>query len=142
MKDSIKKEQVFKHSIDKVWKAITIGEEISTWFISADFKAEEGYRYTFIAPKEENCTPITGIVQKATPYTLIYTWIVEGTDVETKVTWRLEKIDEGTKLYLEHSGISNYSAETAIHMFTSFNGGWDNCISKLSQYLIQEVHAG
>lgn len=142
MKDTISKEHILKHSIDTVWSAITKQEEISTWFIEADFKAEPGYKYTFTAPEEQNCTQITGEIKKANPYTLIYTWVVAGTDTETTVKWELEKTEEGTKVYLEHSGISNYPGETAVNMFNSFNGGWDNCISELSGYLKKSVHAG
>ncbi|MGB5820495.1 MAG: SRPBCC domain-containing protein [Saonia sp.] len=140
MNDSIIKEHVFNHPIDRVWNAISQAEEISNWFIKADFKAETGYAYTFNS-KGENCTQITGVVQKADPYTLVYTWIVENTDAETTVKWVLEKVGQGTKLYLEHSGISNYPGDTAVSMFNSFNGGWDNCINELSEYLIKEVHA-
>ncbi|MFD2562408.1 SRPBCC family protein [Aquimarina rubra] len=142
MKDSIIKEQIFKHSIDKIWNAISRQEEISSWFIPADFKAEVGYKYTFNSPDEENCSQITGTIKQAHPYTLEYTWIVANTDVETTVTWKLEKVEEGTKLYLEHSGIANYPGETAVTMFNSFHGGWDNCIHELSGYLKQAVHAG
>ena len=141
MKDKIIKEHVFSHEINKVWKAISIGEELSSWFINADFKPEVGYNYTFNSTGE-NCAKITGIVKQADPYTLIYTWIVEGTDIETEVKWVLEKVAQGTKLYLEHSGISNYPGETAVQMFTSFNGGWDNCITELSQYINKILHAG
>lgn len=142
MKDLITKEHVFKHSIDKIWNAISKAEEISTWFIPADFKAEVGYKYTFNSPDTENCSKITGIVKQANPYTLIYTWMIADTNVETTVTWKLEKIEGGTKLYLEHSGISNYSGDTAVTMFNSFNGGWNNCITELAGYLTQEIHAG
>ncbi|WP_299252566.1 SRPBCC domain-containing protein [uncultured Aquimarina sp.] len=141
MKDRITKEHIFKHSIDKIWNAISKAEEISTWFIPADFKAEVGYNYSFNSADKENCSQITGTVKQASPYTLIYTWIVANTDVETTVTWKLEKIEGGTKLYLEHSGISNYPVDNVITMFKSFNGGWDNCINQLSGYLTQEVHA-
>ncbi len=141
MKDVISKEHVFFHPIDKVWNAISKEEEISTWFINADFKAEPGYAYTFNS-KGEDCAQITGVVKKALPYTLIYTWIVQDTHVETIVTWKLEETAGGTKLYLEHSGIANYPGETAVKMFSSFKGGWDRCISDLTQYLKQEVHAG
>ncbi len=142
MKDFIRKEQLFSHSIDNVWNAITKQEEISTWFIKADFKAETGYKYTFTASPESNCTEITGEVKQATPYTLIYTWIVGGTTTETTVKWELTETNNGTKLILEHSGISDYPSETAVKMFGDFNGGWDNCISELSGYLKQTIHAG
>lgn len=142
MKDVIKKEHLFNHPIDKVWGAISRAEEISIWFIKADFKAEKGYQYTFTASEEKGCLTITGEVKKSDPYELSYTWVVQDTTTETTVTWRLESINEGTKLYLEHSGISNYGGETAVKMFESFNGGWSNCVNELSGYLKNLVHAG
>lgn len=143
MKSIITKEVQFSHSIDKVWNAITKAEEISTWFIKADFKAEPGYQYTFTSPpNEKGCTVISGEVKQSSPYTLIYTWVVGDTNVETTVKWELESTESGTKLYLEHSGISNYAGDTAIAMFESFNGGWDNCIEGLTSYLKDLVNAG
>ncbi len=142
MKDVITKEHVFNHPIDRVWNAISIGKEISAWFINADFKAEPGYKYTFTAGEEKGCTQITGTVKEANPYTLIYTWVVQDTTVETTVKWMLKEVEGKTKLVLEHSGISNYTADTAVTMFGHFSIGWDNCISLLTGYLTKEVHAG
>ena len=143
MKDAITKETTFNHSIDKVWNAITKSEEIATWFIQNNFKAEKGYQYTFTSePNEKGCTTISGEVKRSDPYTLIYSWIVGDTNIETIVKWELESTENGTKLYLEHSGISNYAGETAVAMFESFNGGWDNCIHGLTSYLKDLVNAG
>lgn len=143
MNDVIIKEVEFKHPINRVWDAITKAEEISTWFIKADFKAEPGYQYTFTSPpNEKGCTVISGEVKKANPYVLIYTWIVADTKVETTVKWELQTTQNGTKLSLEHSGITNYAGDTAVAMFESFNGGWDNCISGLTSYLKEAVNAG
>lgn len=141
MKDVITKEALFNHSIDTVWNAITKAEELSNWFIEADFKAEKGYQYTFNS-SGENCSPIVGEVKSANPYILAYTWIVKGTPGVTMVTWELIATDKGTLLHLEHSGISHYTGETAITMFESFNGGWDNCINGLTNYLKNLVNAG
>lgn len=142
MKDIIRKEHTFNHPINKVWNAISKADEISAWFIKADFKAEPGYNYTFTASEKENCTQITGVVKEATPYTLVYTWIVANTKAETTVRWILEETINGTRLLLEHSGILNYDGETAVGMFASFDKGWENCIAELAGYLKQEVHAG
>ncbi|MEP1095370.1 MAG: SRPBCC domain-containing protein [Cyclobacteriaceae bacterium] len=141
MKDSISKEKVFAHSIDKVWKAISVGEEISSWFVKADFKPEVGYNYEFRSLGDEVCPLISGVVKEATPYTLVYTWEVENTNVETLVKWVLEQVGDQTKLTIEHSGISQYPGESAVKMFESFNGGWDNCVSELDKYLVKEFHA-
>ncbi|TXG36755.1 SRPBCC family protein [Seonamhaeicola maritimus] len=141
MKDVINKEHVFNHTIDKVWSAITNADEISTWFLAADFKPEAGYKYTFKS-KTDHCEPIFGEVKEANPYKLVYTWIVTGTEAVTTVTWNLVPVENGTKLYLEHSGISKYEGETAIEMFESFNGGWTNCVNRLTDYLKELVNAG
>ena len=143
MKDVIKKEVIHNHAKDQLWNAISKAEEISTWFITADFKSENRYTYLFTSPtNEKGCTTIGVEVKEANPYTLIYTWIVGGTEIETTVKWELESTSNGTKLYLEHSGISNYAGDTAVAMFESFNGGWDNCISGLTSYLKEVVNAG
>ena len=141
MKDRIIKEQFFPHPIKSVWNAITLGEELSAWFIKADFKPEVGYRYTFQSSGED-CTEIHGVVKQADPYTLVYTWIVADTNVETTVTWSLKDHKEGTQLYLEHSGIAGYGGDTAVKMFNSFDGGWSNCVNLLATYLKEQVHAG
>jgi uncharacterized protein YndB with AHSA1/START domain len=132
MTDQITKQHQFPHPIGKVWEAISRAEEISSWFIQADFKAEVGYRYTFTHEQ----TKIRGEVLVANPVThLSYTWVVEGTDVVTTVHWKLEENSTGTLLTLEHAGISNYPGENAIVMFNNFSGGWDSCITNLEQYL-------
>jgi len=141
MNDIIIKEVVFSHPINKVWNAISKAEEISTWFIKADFKAEKGYKYTFTASEDRGCITINGEVKTANPYTLAYTWVVQDTNVVTTVTWILETVENGTKLYLEHSGISNYEGDTAIKMFESFSGGWTNCMNELKNYLAKKVYA-
>ena len=133
MKDVIRKEQQINFPIKEVWNAISTAKEISTWFIQADFKAEVGYEYTFT----HESTQIKGHVLEASPFhTLIYTWIVGGTGVETTVKWKLEENTNGTLLKLEHSGISNYpTEEMATNMFSSFENGWGSCIVNLTKYL-------
>ncbi len=136
MNDVIKKEQQINFPMEEVWKAIATAEEISTWFIQADFKAEVGYEYTFT--HEE--TKITGQVLEASPFhTLIYTWIVGGTGVETTVTWNLQENESGTFLTLEHSGIAGYpTKEMATNMFSSFSKGWESCIVNLDKFLTKQ----
>lgn len=140
MKDVLVKEKTFKHSIDKVWKAVTEGEEISKWFIQADFKPEVGYEYTFTAAEEHGGTKIRGKVLDVTPYILVYSWRVGDTEVDTTVTWKLEESADGTKLTLEHSGILKYPEEAVMEMIGHFDKGWDLCISGLTEYLTNEIN--
>ena len=139
MKDALTKEKTFAHSIDKVWKAISEGEEISKWFIQADFKPEVGYQYTFTASEEHGCTVVKGRVLEASPYVLKYSWMVGDVPIETIVTWSLEEVEGSTKLTLIHSDIDNYEGETAPEMMGHFDKGWEACISGLIQYFENEI---
>ncbi len=139
MKDALTKQKTFAHSIDKVWKAISEGDEISKWFIQADFKPEVGYEYTFTATEENGGTKIRGKVLSASPYILKYSWRVGDTEVDTTVSWMLEEAEGGTKLTLEHSGISQYPEEAATEMLGHFDKGWDMCILGLTEYLTNEI---
>lgn len=138
MKDSIVKRHQFNSPITEVWNAISRAEEISSWFIQADFKAVAGYQYTFIHEQ----TVIKGEVLAANPvFELVYTWIIEGTEIETTVSWKLEENNEGTLLTLEHSGISKYPGETAVMMFRNYEGGWNSCVVNLEKYLSDKENA-
>lgn len=134
--DKIEKEYQFNHPIRKVWEAISIGEKISTWFIKTDFEPTVGFNYSFKHEEGGECTTINGTVLKVNPINeLEYTWIVEGTDVVTTVSWRLSETENGTRLILVHSGISNYPEDAVSPMFNSFSGGWDKCADDLENYL-------
>lgn len=138
MKDIIQKEHFYNHPIERVWKAISDAAEISSWFLKADFRAEEGYNYKFT----HEDTVISGEVNRANPvHHLEYTWVVGKTNVETLVKWVLEEKDGGTLLKLEHSGISNYDGETAVKMFESFRDGWQMCVDNLEKFLKKNVKA-
>lgn len=139
MKDIIRKEHQYQAKISDVWNAITIAEEISDWFIKADFKAEVGYSYTFT----HESTVISGKVLEVDPvYNLAYTWDVGGTGVSTTVKWQLQENEQGTLVTLIHSGISNYQTDEMItKMFTGFSTGWDSCIVNLEKYLKEAHHA-
>ena len=140
MKDVLVKQKTFSHPIDKVWKAISEGEEISKWFIQADFKPVVGYEYTFTAKEEHGGTVIKGEVLEASPYVLKYSWRVGDAEVDTTVCWKLEATKEGTQLNLEHAGISNYPGEAATEMLGHFDKGWDACMSGLTEYLTNEIN--
>ncbi len=133
MKNKIERTQLYDFPMKEVWNAISSAEEISAWFIKADFKAEVGYKYRFT---HEN-TNIVGTVLESDPFhNLVYTWVIEGTGVETTVRWKLEEKDGGTQVTLEHTGIENYpNEEMALNMFNSFSEGWENCFANLGKYL-------
>ena len=131
MSDTIRLEKDYKHAIETVWQAISNETAISKWFIKAHFKAEVGFLYTFT----HDSTVINGQVKQVEPpHLLVYTWIVGNPDVETVVSWRLQQIESGTRLTLEHSGIAEYG-DSAANFFNNFKNGWKHCMEELELYL-------
>lgn len=135
--ETIKKEQWFPHGIDKVWAALTETDKVSQWLVPTNFKGIEGAAYQLSDPKDE-CNVVSGVVTKAEPYTLVYTWIDEGwKNIETTVEWELQAKDGGTLVKLNHSGISAFEPEVAKKQFANFSGGWKHCFLRLEEVLKQ-----
>ena len=131
MDKKINKEKFLPFAIEDVWKAISEQDQISKWFIQADFKAEVGYQYKFTHEKTE----IVGEVLEANPvFDLVYTWMVNGTNVNTTVRWQLEKVEDGTKIHLEHFGFENYDEAQVAPLFENFEKGWVSCLQELEKY--------
>ncbi len=133
MKNFVEKQKFYNHPIDTVWHAISDAQEIGSWFIHADFKAEVGYNYTFT----HEDTKIRGEVLESNPvYKLVYTWDVNNSGTATRVSWLLSEQDGGTLLTLRHDGAEKYgSQETAAQMFGHFEKGWEKATEDLLNYL-------
>lgn len=137
MKNSIHKEQFYNHPIEEVWHAISDEKAISTWFITANFKPEVGFKLKFT--HEPSGTVVSGTVLEVhKPNTLVYTWIVNDTKVETTVKWMLREESGGTLLVLEHHGFADYK-DTAVEMFESSVKGWEACLAELEKHLTGEA---
>lgn len=130
----IVKEAFFPHPIGKVWSAISNADQISQWFIKADFKPDVGYEYTFTHEQ----TVVKGKVLEADPVTnLLYTWTVCGTEPElnTEVRWSLEEKTDGTKLTITHTGFESYDKNSVAAFFSATEKGWDAVMVELAGYL-------
>ncbi|MEQ9186357.1 MAG: SRPBCC domain-containing protein [Cryomorphaceae bacterium] len=132
-RDKVTRQRAYSAPIEQVWLAISTGEQISAWFIQADFEARVGYRYTFT----HEDTKIIGEVLEVKPmHHLVYTWEIEGTGIPTTVKWTLEETAKVTVVTVEHSGIEAYPTdEKVIAMFEDYSGGWANCFNQLEKYL-------
>ncbi len=100
----IKFEIVYPSSPSKVWKALTDRQALAAWLMENDFEPKLGHRFQF---RTKPAPGFDGIVHCEVtaieePRLLAYTW--SGGGHETVVTWRLEPVEGGTRLQLEHSG--------------------------------------
>lgn len=54
----------------------------------------------------------------------------------TTITWILDEMCEGTRLTLIHEGIEQAAAESALHLLTALDKGWDAHFAQLRSVAI------
>ena len=66
------------------------------------------------------------------PGTLVYSFTIGPLNgAMTTVTWKLEEIQDGTRLTLQHEGISEAAGEAAIGLLMALDKGWDKHLGSL-----------
>ncbi len=125
----IKKEKLFPYTPEKLWKAMTDAEALSSWLMLTDFKAELNYSFYFKSP---DGVTITGeVLEIILLKKLVYSWKREGLPRPTTVTWSFLEMQDGTLLRLEHDGFD----EVTLALFNAHIAGWDSKYAKLEKFL-------
>lgn len=99
-------ERVFRHPVDKVWRALTSPERMATWLMPNDFEPAVGHRFRL------HGEPMPGwrgwaeceVVELDAPTRMVWAWWANDDVHETKVTFELETAGDGTRLVLTHVG--------------------------------------
>ena len=127
-------ERVFDHPIEKVWKAITNKEQLKQWYFDLDdFKAEVGFRFTFLGQGHKGAQYIhlCTVTEVDPPKKLQYSWQYEGYPGYSLVTFELSEMGNQTRLTLTHHGLETFPQDNADFDRTSFNAGWNEIIGKM-----------
>ena len=113
-----------------VWGFLTEVDKAKTWFHRYDADLEEGRDYKIFG-QDSGSELGFGTVITATPHDLLeYTFSIGPMSGATStVKWTLEDAPGGTKLNLEHSGLSD-DAE-AFGLILALDAGWDGHLGKL-----------
>jgi uncharacterized protein YndB with AHSA1/START domain len=124
----LEKKITISASVSRVWKALTIPEELEKWMLmTTDFSAEKGKEFIFRTddPGENwdgifHCKVLEVIENKK----LVYTWNADFFNADTLVTIYLKEDKGRTELTLIHSGweklpVNNEETRKA------HNEGWD-----------------
>ncbi|HTE01056.1 MAG TPA: SRPBCC domain-containing protein [Mucilaginibacter sp.] len=140
MKKSIKHQFFFAHQPETVWGYLTKPELMEQWLMRNDFQPIVGLDFQF------RTNPIPSLdfdgifycrVLEVTPFTrLAYSWKSGPGDgkitLDSVVTWRLEPKDNGTELFLEHSG---FSKKENLNFYNGLIDGWLKNLQKIDKLL-------
>jgi uncharacterized protein YndB with AHSA1/START domain len=132
-------EEVFPHTPEMIWKALTTGELIGRWLhmTPVGFAAVKGTRFTYqTTPAGAWDGVISCEVLEAKPNErLAYTWKGGdeanddyGSRLDTVVTLTLSRVEAGTRLRVVHSGFVLPKNDTA---FRNMSGGWKKVVPSI-----------
>ncbi|MBB5079164.1 SRPBCC domain-containing protein [Nonomuraea endophytica] len=137
--NTIEREVVLRHPVERVWAALTTAEGLSRWFGSvAEIDLRPGGRAYFRWDDLGQESLATVDVVEA-PHRFAFRWGIEGLPGEdaprTLVEFTLEAVAEGTRLRLVESGFAQAAADVARTAHQANSQGWDAELGELRDYL-------
>lgn len=145
MTTSIKHHFLFPHPPWEVWEYLANAELMKQWMMKNDFLPIAGVRFQF------RTNPIPSLdfdgifyckVIEIVPFKkLSYTWKSGSREdrvtLDSVVMWKLQPKDEGTELFLEHSG---FSEKENLSMYYALTDDWLKNIHKIAESLNAAQH--
>lgn len=130
-KPQIHIKKVYKHSISKVWTALTTKEALGEWLMKTEgFALETGKTFQFKDKPQGGWDGIVNcqILEFSQPNFIAYSWQANGMKNPTIVQWELKSIGEKeTSLTLSHSGFEGLSGWFTRQIL---NFGWKGMLNK------------
>jgi len=127
MKRDLRFEVVYKHSIEKVWRALTDPKAIAQWLMENDFEPRLGHKFMFHSKPQPGWDGKTycEVIELDPPRRLAYTW--RGGPIDTLLRITLEPVPDGTRMVLEHSG---FRGVKAVMVSFIMGAGWKGIVNK------------
>jgi len=136
MTRDLKFEATYPFPIETVWAAIAESEQLAQWLMPNDFQPRVGHRF-HLQPSVE--TGFAGkisceVVEIDPPHRLAYRW--DNDKLKSVVSFTLESTKDGTRLVLEHTGI------TPTDVSAILSNGWKKKVEQSIPALLAERHSG
>ncbi|UWU66641.1 SRPBCC domain-containing protein [Bradyrhizobium sp. NC92] len=133
-------DEVFPHTAETIWKALTSAQLIGRWLMQpTGFEAVEGKAFTFQTTPGGKWDGVIHcrVLEVVTLRRLVYAWkggdernTGYGAPLDTVVTWSLTPVEAGTRIRLVHAGFVLPRNESA---YTVMSGGWKKVVRKLDE---------
>jgi uncharacterized protein YndB with AHSA1/START domain len=139
MDTNVKMEYSYNASSEKIWKAITVKEEMKLWYFDLEeFKPEVGFEFRFWGGTEERqYLHICIITEVVVGRKLCHTWSYDGIPGLTNLTFEIISEEDGnSKLKLSHTGFETFPADNPDLKVANFIEGWTHILgTSLKNYL-------
>ncbi len=119
-------ESTYNLPISELWKAITDKDEMKQWYFDiAEFKAEIGFEFQFIAGKDEKkYLHLCKITEVVVGKKLSYSWRYDGYGGNSEVSFELSAEGAKSRLKLTHEGLDTFPKSNPDFGRENFVEGW------------------
>lgn len=137
--NEIEREIVLRHTVQRVWHALTTADGLAGWLGSAaEIELRPGGRawFRWEAENQEAAATVT-VVEP--PHQFGFRWGIDGLPAgdprRTEVMFTLTAVPQGTRLRLVESGFAQLAEEQARAAHKDNSEGWDVELADLVAYL-------
>ena len=133
----IVKEVLLNAPVTRVWKAITDKNEMKNWYFDLPkFEPTVGSTFQFYGENEgRKFLHLCEVKEVIVNQKISYTWMYEGQNIETLVSFELFPEGEQTRLKLTHTGVEKLPQDRDFAK-SNFEQGWTEIIQKsLKEYV-------
>ena len=132
-------EETFIASIDTVWKAITVLDQMKQWFFGniGSFKPEVGFETKFeVQGEDRKFTHLWKLTEVIPRQKITYNWKYEEYPGDSFVTFELAEKDSCVELRLMHRVVDSFPSDIPEFSRENCFEGWNYFIGKnLREYL-------
>ena len=140
-------DEVFPHTPETIWKALTTGVLIARWLgmPTAGFEPVKGNRFTFQTTPAGvwdgmiHCEVLDVVANER----FVHSWtgghagnVGYGSALDTVVTWTLSRDGNGTRVHLVHSGFVLPRNDTA---FQRMGEGWKKVVPRVAAIAAEQM---
>lgn len=116
-------ERTYPHPIDRVWEAIATARGLSAWLMPTDFEPRVGHRFQFRWKKIPGWRGYVDceVIALEPLRRLTISWLGDEGQKPTTVSFQLERVADGTRLTLDHTGFEGIGGFVSRMMMKN---GW------------------
>ena len=126
-------ERTYNASVEKVWRAITDKAQMKEWYFDlSEFKPEIGFEFSFkgCTPEDRVYTHLCRITDVVPNRKLSHTWLYEGYEGHSEVTWELFAEGDKTRVKLTHEGLDSFPKNITDFARKNFEEGWNDIVGR------------